>query len=72
MVWFVIATMLLVSFVLLLGTSKYLDHIDRKVQKHFEFTRMAIEHLEKTKNYKFSNKNYSSYPRKHYENYGQE
>jgi len=72
MVWFVIATMLLVSFVLLLGTSKYLDHIDRKVQEHFKSTRMAIEYLEKTRNDWSLNKNYSSYSHKHYTNYGQE
>lgn len=71
MVWFIIAIINIASIVMFLCASRYLNYIDRKAQKHFEFNRMAIERLEKAKNQSF-NSNYFQYPHKHYENYGQE
>lgn len=43
----VILVINLFTIALLLGTTKYLDYIDSKAQKHFERTRLMIEYLER-------------------------
>jgi len=60
MIWFILIAINIVSIVMLLGTTKYLNYIDRKAQKHFEMTRLAVQYLEKTKD------------NKHYLNHGHE
>lgn len=41
----------LFTIVLLFGTTKYLNYIDKKAQKHFEETRLMIEYLEREDRY---------------------
>ena len=43
----VILVINLFTIILLLGTTKYLNYIDAKAQKHFEQTRLMIEYLER-------------------------
>jgi len=52
MVWFIIIAINIVSIVMFLGTTKYLDHIDRKAQKYFEINRLEIQQLKEIKNNK--------------------
>lgn len=47
MIFFILIIINLLTIAILLGTTKYLNYIDAKAQKHFEQTRLMIEYLER-------------------------
>lgn len=46
MLFFVLIIINLFTITILFGTTRYLNYIDAKAQKHFEQTRLMIEYLE--------------------------
>lgn len=49
MVWFIIIAINIASIVIFIATTKYLDYIDRKAQKHFEMTHLMLNYIERNK-----------------------
>ena len=47
MIFFILIIINLVTILILFSTTKYLNYIDAKAQKHFEQTRLMIEYLER-------------------------